>query len=549
MDPEAGKRLFREQCLLCHTVEANDGGGAQGPSLRGVVGRHAASSPGFSYTSALRAADLTWDPKTLVSFLTAPTRLVPGTAMVTALPNEADAINVAAYLYFAGEDQANAAEAAAHPAMPKGTPDWKQDAPGRDHRIDLGALPPPYDTPSARNTPKLVPRPTQAKLAVPPGFHVEVFATGLSEPRKLLLAPNGDILVSETSAGRVSLLHPAADGQRAAGSQVFVSGLNQPFGLAFFPSSTEPRWLYVAETNRVMRYPWHTGDALPTGRAEVVIPELPAAGGHFTRDIAFSPDGRRLFVSVGSGSNDAENMPQKSPAEIAAWQADHAPGAAWGTETNRADVLVVDVDASGAPVHAPGSPVAPKVFAAGLRNCVSLTVQPATGALWCTTNERDRLGDNLVPDYTTRVVEGGFYGWPWFYMGSNEDPHFKGVRPDLKDKVLRPDVPVQAHSAALNLTFYTASPGKSAFPPEYVGDGFAAFHGSWNRSFRTGHKLVRVLMKDGVPTGRYQDFLTGFIVDDGDAWGRPVATVELADGSLLMSDDGANLIYRISYRR
>jgi hypothetical protein len=189
-----------------------------------------------------------------------------------------------------------------------------------------------------------------------------------------------------------------------------------------------------------------------------------------------------------------------------------------------------------------------KVFASGIRNCVSLTVQPGNGALWCTTNERDLLGDDLVPDYSTRVQEGHWYGWPWYYMGNHEDPRHAGERPDLAGKVTSPDVPYQAHSAALNLTFYTAESGASAFPKEYVGDGFAVLHGSWNRAFRTGHKVVRVRMKNGVPTGEYDDFLVGFIVDDGNAWGRPVALLVNADGSLLLSDDGANIVYRISYK-
>jgi len=188
-----------------------------------------------------------------------------------------------------------------------------------------------------------------------------------------------------------------------------------------------------------------------------------------------------------------------------------------------------------------------KVFASGIRNCVSLTMQPKTNSLWCTTNERDLLGDNLVPDYSTRVAQGSFFGWPWYYMGSHEDPRLKGDRPDLKAKVSVPDVPYQAHSAALGLIFYTATSGKSAFPAEYAGDGFAMLHGSWNRGLRTGHKVVRVRMNNGVPTGEYEDFLTGFIVDDGDAWGRPVSGAVLADGSLLVSDDGGNIIYRVSY--
>ncbi len=190
-----------------------------------------------------------------------------------------------------------------------------------------------------------------------------------------------------------------------------------------------------------------------------------------------------------------------------------------------------------------------KVYASGIRNCVSLTVQPGNGALWCTTNERDELGDDLVPDYSTRVKEGAWYGWPWYYMGNHEDPRHAGERPDLAGKVTNPDVPYQAHSASLNLTFYTATSGVSAFPKEYVGDGFATLHGSWNRAFRTGHKIVRVRMKNGVPTGEYDDFLTGFIVDDGNAWGRPVALMVNKDGSLLLSDDGANLVYRISYQK
>jgi glucose/arabinose dehydrogenase len=244
-----------------------------------------------------------------------------------------------------------------------------------------------------------------------------------------------------------------------------------------------------------------------------------------------------MFVSVGSATNVGDTMEKKSPEEAKAWQADHALGAAWGAEENRADVLVYEV----------GSDALGKVFASGIRNCVGLTVQPVTGDLWCTTNERDLLGDNLVPDYSTRVPEGSFFGWPWYYMGDHEDPRQKGARPDLKGKVSKPDVPYTSHSAALNLVFYTATSGASAFPSQYVGDGFAAFHGSWNRSFRTGHKIVRVRMKNGVPTGEYDDFLVGFIAGNGDAWGRPVGLVVAADGSLLLSDDGADLVYRISY--
>jgi glucose/arabinose dehydrogenase len=353
----------------------------------------------------------------------------------------------------------------------------------------------------------------------------------------MLVSSNGDVLVSETRGGRISVLHPSRDGTHAAAAEVYVDGLKQPFGLAFFPSALDPQWLYVAETNRVIRYAYRAGDVKPRGAAQSVIPQLPSGGGHITRDIAFSPDGTQIFVSVGSSTNVADNMSKKTPAAVEAWDARHGLGSTWDEEMNRADVLVFDAAAPGAP----------KVYASGLRNCVGLTVQPATGALWCTTNERDALGDDLVPDYSTRVRSGGFYGWPWYYMGSNEDPRLKGDRPDLLGKALVPDLPYQAHSASLGLTFYVASQGKSAFPAGFVGDAFASLHGSWNRSLRTGYKLVRVHMKSDQPTGDYEDFVTGFIADDGNVWGRPVATAELEDGSLLLSEDGGNVIFRISY--
>jgi glucose/arabinose dehydrogenase/cytochrome c2 len=540
-DAAAGKTLFRQQCAICHTAESGDSGGAQGPSLIGVLGRRSASAPGFAYTAALRSANLTWDAATLQRFLAAPSAVVPGTAMVVAVPKQVDRDNLVAYFQdLAGRQPANGpAQEIAVPPVSQASADWKLDTPGRAHKINLASLPAPFATPSSRNGPQLVARPANAALALPPGFHIESFAANLSGPRKMLVAANGDILVSETRGGRVSVLHPAADGTHAAGVDVYVQGLKQPFGLAFYPNADSPQWLYVAETNRVTRFAYRTGDVKPRGEAQPVIPQLPNGGGHFTRDIAFSPDGSQLFVSVGSGSNVAESMSKKTAQDIKAWESEHGLGAAWDVETDRATVLVFDA----------ATPGAAKIFASGLRNCVSLTVQPASGALWCTTNERDALGDDLVPDYSTKVQRGGFYGWPWYYMGSNEDPRLHGDRPDLNGKVLLPDVPYQSHSAALNLTFYTASPGKSAFPASYVGDAFAAFHGSWNRSLRTGYKLVRVHMQRDQPTGDYEDFLTGFIVDNGNVWGRPVATTELKDGSLLMSDDGGNVIYRISYAR
>ena len=537
-DATAGKALFRERCTVCHTAESGDNGGAQGPSLIGIIGRAAGTGPQFSYTAALRDSKLTWDAASLKRFLASPTTVVPGTSMVVAVPDDTERDNLIAYFQsVANQKPASPDAAIAVPASSVNSANWRLDVPGRTHRIAANSLPPPFATTSSRNNSSVVAKPATAVLSLPPGFHIDVFSDGLTGPRKMLVAPNGDILVTEMRGGRVSVLHPSPDGTRAAGSDVLLQGLKQPFGLAFYPNAQKPQWLYVAETNRVTRYPYQVGDVKARGAAQVVVAELPSGVGHSTRDIAFSPDGKRLFVSVGSGSNVAETMSKKTPAEIKSWEAVHGLGATWDVETNRAGVLEVDA----------ASPGTPGNYANGIRNCVSLTVQPANGALWCTTNERDALGDDLVPDYSTRVARGAFYGWPWYYVGSNEDPRLKGDRPDLNGKVSVPDVLYQAHSAALSMTFYEATHGKSAFPAAFVGDAIVGFHGSWNRSLRTGYKLVRVHMKNGEPTGDYEDFLTGFVVDDAHVWGRPVATVELPDGSLLMSEDGNNVIFRISY--
>ena len=536
-DASAGKALFRQRCTVCHTAESGDSGGAQGPSLIGVLGRPAAGAPQFSYTQALRESKLVWDAATLKRFLSAPAGVVPGTSMALAVPDETERDNLIAYFQSVSSQAPAAAQAIVVPVSSEKSANWRSDAPGRVHRIIAASLPAPFATPSSRNNSSVVPKPAGATLALPPGFQIEPFATGLAGPRKMLIAPNGDILVTEISGGRVTVLHPTPDGRRAGGTDVYLKGLRQPFGLAFYPNAQNPQWLYVAETNRVTRYAYQVGDVKPRGETQIVVAQLPSGVGHSTRDLAFSPDGKQLFVSVGSGSNVADTMSKKTPAEIKSWEAQHGRGAAWDVETDRAAVLEFDAAA----------PAAPTFYAGGIRNCVSLTVQPANGALWCTTNERDALGDDLVPDYSTRVKRGDFYGWPWYYLGSNEDPRLKGERPDLAGHVSVPDVLYQAHSAALSMSFYEASNGKSAFPAAFVGDAFVGLHGSWNRSLRTGYKLVRVHMKNGEPTGDYEDFLTGFVVDDSHVWGRPVATAELKDGSLLMSEDGGNVIFRISY--
>ena len=241
-------------------------------------------------------------------------------------------------------------------------------------------------------------------------------------------------------------------------------------------------------------------------------------------------------MSVGSGSNIAEGMPKKTPAETAAWQADHALGAPWGKEDGRADVLAFYPDGSGR-----------SVFASGIRNCVSVTLNPTTGEPWCAVNERDSLGDNLPPDYVTRVKAKAFYGWPWYYIGGNEDPRLKGQRPDLAGKTTVPDVLIQPHSAPLGLTFYPAHAGVSAFPASYRGDAFVALHGSWNRAKRTGYKVVRLKLVNGAPTGEYEDFLTGFVADDRGVWGRPVGVAVARDGALLVTDDGGSVVWRVAY--
>ncbi len=422
-DPNAGKAVFRAQCALCHSAEPGDNGGAQGPNLNGVFGRHSASTD-FGYTAALKASGLTWDGATLDRFLTSPTTVVPGSAMVIPVPDDTQRANLIAY--FQGVKDGTfkpAASALAGPGGPppvgpapasdkpvKGFDDWKNDVPGRAHRISIAKLPAPFDTPSSAKFPRLVPRPADAEVKLPPGFEMTVFAKDTTGARKMLLAPNGDIFLSETQANKVVVMHPSADGTHAEQITTYAQGLVLPHGLAFYPNARHPKWLYVAETNRLVRYAYKPGDSVASGVPEIVVAQLSpvAGGGHFSRDVAFSADGKKMYVSVGSQSNVAEDLPKKSPQEAQAWEAAHGLGTAWGNEENRADVLVWDVNAT----DKPG-----KVFASGIRNCVSLTVQPGNGALWCTTNERDMLGDDLVPDYSTRVKQGAWYGWPWVLHG------------------------------------------------------------------------------------------------------------------------------------
>ena len=409
--------------------------------------------------------------------------------------------------------------------------DSTKDAPGVRRLIRPQDLPEPYATVSAADGPTVVPQPQGAQLSVPSGFRVEKFIDGLSQPRNIKIAPNGDIFVSEGQAGRIRVLRPQGDNRSAATVATFASGLDLPFGLAFYPA-TNPQYLYVAETNRVIRFPYGTGDLIGRGAASTVIAGLPT-GGHWTRDIIFGPQQETLFIAVGSGTNTAEAMGDRSADYIADFEKTHGRGAAWGNETNRAIVLATG----------PTAYQGLRTMATGLRNCASMAVHPTSGDLWCAVIERDRLGDNLVPDLVTRVAWGGFYGWPWYYSGPNEQPTLAGKRPDLRPYVKAADVLIQPHSSPLGITFYTGT----QFPSQYRNDAFVTLRGSWNRSRRTGYKVVRVPIENGRGTGWYEDFLTGFVIDQDRVWGRPVGIAVARDGSLLMTEDGNGTIWRISY--
>jgi hypothetical protein len=407
--------------------------------------------------------------------------------------------------------------------------DWHADSPGTRRLIRPQDVPAPDSAQSVRNTVTNVHRTDAQKPIVPNGFEVNEFASGLEHPRLIRVAPNGDVFAAESAAGSIRVLRP--NGARSEQASVFASGLFGPFGIAFYPPGPNPEWVYVGDTDSVVRFPYRNGDLTARGPAETIVPRLPV-GGHRTRDVVFSPNGQTMYVSVGPGSNVAEDMEKLSGAALQDWQSSHPLGATWGRETDRADVLAFDPQ---------GKHVG--VFATGIRNCVGMAIDPSNGTLWCSTNERDGLGNNLPPDYITRVREGAFYGWPWYYIGANEDPRHKDERPDLKDKVTVPDVLIQAHSASLEMTFYEAT----QFPADYRGNIFAAEHGSWNRANRTGYKVIRVIVKDGVPTGEYDDFATGFVVNDAEVWGRPVGVAVDKDGALLVSEDASGTVWRITY--
>ena len=407
--------------------------------------------------------------------------------------------------------------------------DWRIDTPGLRFRITPADLPPPNASPSNANPPHEDARPAAAAPKAPYGFAVDIIAHDFNRPRVMRTAPNGDIFLSESGAGRVLVLRGADDAGNAADVSVFAASLDQPYGIAFYPPGAEPKYIYVATPAEVFRYPYKSGDMVASGPAEKVV-GLPDGGGHWTRDLAVSADGSTIYASVGSNSNDAEGV--KPLAGLEAFRKTHALGAAWGPEAGRADVLAFKPDGS-----------AMRVFATGLRNCSGLSVQPQSSTLWCVVNERDMLGDDLPPDYATMVGDGKFYGWPWYYIGDHEDPKRGKDRPDLKSQVTVPDVLLQPHSAPLGIAFYNAS----HFPAKFRDGAFVALHGSWNRAKRTGYKVVRLVFDNGRPTGEYEDFLVGFVNEDDSVWGRPSGVAVTKGGELLVSDDLGGVIWRVRY--
>jgi len=443
--------------------------------------------------------------------------------------------------------------------------DYSQQKPGVRRKITVADLPEPKPSESVDNGPTLVQRPKGAWPIAPAGFTVQLYAGGdaatpmqRSEnkkethaptsgtfvmPRIIHAAPNGDLFVADSQAGSIFVLRGVTDSGKAATISTYATGLDHPFGIAFYPAGANPQWIYVGNATTVVRFGYKSGDLKAAHAPETIVPDLPGyaqlrGGGHWTRDVVFSASGKHMLVSVGSGSN--ADDPDTHPNEF-----------------HRADVLEYTPE---------GKFV--EVYAYGIRNCVGEAINSITGQLWCSTNERDALGNNLVPDYVTSVKEGGFYGWPWYYMGGHQDPRLpepcaNGTAPNpqaaaltsdksnscqrvnLASKVITPDVLVQPHMASLGMTFYPTS--KSMFPSEYDGDGFAAEHGSWNRANRGGYEVIRIPMKDGRATGEYEDFLTGFVTGNGQVWGRPVGVAVGHDGALYVTDDGSRSVWRVSY--
>lgn len=499
---QAGQRVYQQTCAACHGPKAegvaNIAALATGPTQTANQGQifwyitHGDTANGMPSWKAL-PEQKRWQ-------------------VITYLRNMNTVKAALAAVPAASETSAPAVINAPPPTPP--FTDFRFEKPGTSRKITVADLPAPFATQSAGNGPHLVARPDGMWPQVPVGFKVQLYAAGLDNPRLIRTAPNGDLFVAESDPGRIMIFRGVTSDGKPQITSVFASSLDHPFGIAFYPLGPNPKWIYIGDTNAVLRIPYTNGDLAASALPEHIA-DLPSNGrGHWTRDVQFSLDGATLFASVGSGSN--VDDPDTHPAEF-----------------HRATILAFNPDGSGM-----------RVYAYGIRNPVSLALNPITGQLWCSVNERDALGDNLVPDYITHVEPGGFYGWPWWYTGAHQDPRHAGKHPELKDKVIVADVLLQPHNASLEMTFYTGS----QFPQEYSGDIFASEHGSWNRAIRTGYEVIRVpLRQTGRAAGDYQDFLTGFVLPNGNVWGRPVGVAVALDGSLMVTDDGSNSIWRVTY--
>jgi glucose/arabinose dehydrogenase len=368
-------------------------------------------------------------------------------------------------------------------------------------------LPPPYHTPSANNRPKVIPQPNGIHLRLPQGFDAAVYASGFEKPRFLVQGPSGEVLLTDSVAnGKVHVLRDADKDGKPEDRKVLLEGLDRPYGMAFWKD-----YLYVAEAQSVKRYKYDKS-ALSVGSGEEVVSLKGYTKGHWTRTILFDRKGQKMYLAVGSESNAAPGGPE-----------------------DRAAINRYNPDGSG---H--------EIYATGLRNTIGLRWYPGTDTLWAAVQERDGLGDDLVPDYFTTIKQGAFYGWPYAYIGPHEDPTNKGQREDLVKKTVAPDLLLPSHVAVLDHIFYT---GKQ-FPSKYRGGAFLAYHGSQNRAERVGYSVAFLPFKNGKPAGQPEDFLTGWMLgkDKVEVWGRPVGILQLSDGSLLVSEDGNNTIWRISYK-
>lgn len=396
-----------------------------------------------------------------------------------------------------------------------------------DHKFETGtgpgdrvALPAPFATPSVRNTSKVIGWPAGKVPRAAAGFEVALFADKLDNPRQAYVLSNRDILVVEAvrefpdrpakSSNRITLFRDADGDGKYELREIFLSGLRMPHGMLLVGD-----WFYVGNTDGVVRYPYRANQTKIEGAGQKIL-DLPT-GGHYTRNLIADPAGKKIYVAVGSASNiDEEN--------------------AWEKDQRRAGILEMNLDGSGM-----------RIFARGLRNPVGMDWEPRTKTLWTVVNERDLLGDDLVPDYLTSVKDGGFYGWPYSYFGQNEDPRKKGQRPDLVAAAIKPEYALGSHVAALGLAFYQ---GKS-FPERYRGGAFIGMHGSWNRSKMIGYKVAFVPFANGKPAGPMEDILTGFIADESkfEAHGRPVGVTVGPDGSLLVADDSGGKVWRVSAKK